>query len=142
MAMYIIKRQRIKLKVNKLKPSKIYTLKPNIKNTKMISINSLNIASQKYVDVLLAKKLEKSFREIMTLYLQAIDSDDCSGIIIVLNEIEKLKQIILLKYQKNISKELYLKYLKRLTLFEKNLKEKLNILQMTEELIWNNTKSR
>ena len=142
MAIYIMKRQTIKLKVNKLKPTPVYTLKPNIKNAQMVKIKSLNIASPKCADILIAKKLDKDFRKIMAIYLQAIDSDDSGNIAIALNEITRLKEIIMLKYQENMSKELLSKYLKRLALFEKNLQEKQRILTYAAEIFWNKPKSR
>lgn len=144
MANYIIKRKKVKIKISKIKRISGYTLNPNIKNNKMISIKKLNLENQKCIDILLDKKISQSFRKIVTLYLNIMDNNDASSgdIGIALNEIEHFKNIIAYKYEQHISKELTLKYLKRIALFEKNLKDKLNIIRMQEELIWNNNRGR
>ena len=144
MASYLIKRKSVKLKISKIKRVDGYTLNPNIKNAKMVSIESLSIENQKCADILLAKKIDKNFRKIMALYLRAMDNDDASSgdVAIALDEVERFKNLIAYKYQEYLSKELALKYLKRITLFEKNLQEKLNILRLTEEMMWNQSKGR
>lgn len=144
MANYIIKRKKVKIKISKIKRISGYTLNPNIKNNKMISIKKLNLENQKCIDILLDKKISQSFRKIVTLYLNIMDNNDASSgdIGIALTEIEHFKNIIAYKYEQHISKELTLKYLKRIALFEKNLKDKLNIIRMQEELIWNNNRGR
>ncbi len=142
MAEYIIKKKYKKLKINKINRVEGYELNPKIKNKKMISIESLIIENQSCTNNLIQKKLNKNFRDLMTLYLQAMNSDDDGDVEIALSEIERIKKIITYKYQEKMSKELILKYLKRLSLFEKNLKEKENLLRLNEELMWNKGKAR
>ena len=142
MAEYIIKKKYKKLKINKINRVEGYELNHKIKNKKMISIESLIIENQSCTNNLIQKKLNKNFRDLMTLYLQAMNSDDDGDVEIALSEIERIKKIITYKYQEKMSKELILKYLKRLSLFEKNLKEKENLLRLNEELMWNKGKAR
>ena len=130
MAEYIIKKKYVKLKISKLSQVDGYELNPNIKNKNMISIKALRIENQTCTNNLLSKKLNKSFRDLITLYLQAMNSDDDGDVKIALDEIARIKKIVAYKYQEKMSKELILKYLKRLSLFEKNLKEKENLLRL------------
>lgn len=144
MANYIIKRKSVKLKIKKIKRIDGYKLNPNIKNVKMVSIESLSIENEKCIDILITKKIDKSFRKITALYLSIMDDNDATSgdITIALNEIERLKNIIAYKYKEYLNEELVLKYLKRISLFEKNLQDKLNVLRLTEEMMWNKTKGR
>lgn len=140
MANYIIKKTTVKIKIKKFKKGEGYTLNPHIKNNKMISIERLTIENQKCIDILLNKKIAQNFRKIMALYLSIIENDDATSgdVEIALNEIEHFKNIIAYKYEQHISKELMLKYLKRIALFEKNLRDKLNILMIQEKIYLNN----
>ncbi len=87
------------------------------------------------IERLLEKKIEISFRKLTKLVLNEINDEDGNqgGICIALNELTKLKSVLMNEFKAFIKKEDYDKYMKRLKLYEKELKNKLIFLEEKEK---------
>lgn len=139
METYVMKKKNKNKKIIKMNDNrKGFQFKPNIKNPNLVKMNNLEILDFHLTHVILNKKIEKSFRKLALMILNALnDADDetGSGIAIALDEISKQKSIIQNKYADYLKKQDTEKYLKRLTVFEAEAKQKLMLLQMQEELL-------
>lgn len=130
-------------KKNKLKQISRWQLKnegflfnPHIKKDNLIKIDSLTIYDNKIIKYILSKKIDNEFRKLTSLVLNALndeESSDNGNICIALNELTKMKSNIMNKYKLYIEKLEYDKYLKRLKLYEKELKEKIVLREQKEE---------
>ncbi len=133
---YIIKKRNKNKKISKFDFEETgYVFKPNIKSKNLIEITNLSILNVELTNVILKKKLDKSFRKLARIILSVLkDEESNSGdILIALDELAKEKSIITRKYKEYLKKEERDKYLKRLNLLEAQLKEKLFYLNLIEE---------
>lgn len=133
---YIIKKRNKNKKISKFDFEETgYVFKPNIKSKNLIEITNLSILNVELTNVILKKKLDKSFRKLARIILSVLkDEDSDSGdVLIALDELAKEKSIITRKYKEYLKKEERDKYLKRLNLLEAQLKEKLFYLNLIEE---------
>ena len=133
---YIIKKRNKNKKISKFDFEETgYVFKPNIKSKNLIEITNLSILNVELTNVILNKKLDKSFRKLARIILSVLkDEESNSGdILIALDELAKEKSIITRKYKEYLKKEERDKYLKRLNLLEAQLKEKLFYLNLIEE---------
>ena len=88
-----------KLKGLKFKP------RSNTSFEDMISVNEMVVINPSLIEKLISKKCSRTFKKIIKmLSLVADDDDDDSGYMLILNEIERFKRLILNKY-KNYMKE-------------------------------------
>lgn len=136
MAVYLIKRKNKNKKIlSFFYESCGYEFKPNIQNDKLIKISNLYIVDEILINKILIKKINKSFRRLAAIALSVINDEDATtgDAIIALDEIAKQKSNILNKYQKYLFKEEQEKILKRLKVLEKDLKDRLVVLQSEEK---------
>ena len=91
------------------------------------------------IDIILSKKIDKNFKRLAAITYDVINSDDdntSTDATIALDEIAKLRSIILNKYQKFLEKEKEKKYIKSLRILENELRAKIiyiNTLNSIEE---------
>ena len=91
------------------------------------------------IDIILSKKIDKNFKRLAAITYDVINSDDdntSTDATIALDEIAKLRSIILNKYQKFLEKEKEKKYIKSLRILENELRAKIvyiNTLNSLEE---------
>ena len=131
---YVIKKKNKNRKLNKFDFDETgYVFKPNIKSPNLIKITSLSITNLEITNSILIKKLDKSFRKLSVLNDEEATSGDAT---IALNELAKEKGIITRKYREYLKKEEQEKYLKRLKVLEKEVKEKLVTLKLEEEKVY------
>ena len=138
MEKYVIKKRNKNKKISKFDfKEEGYVFKPNIKSKNMIEITSLSITNPEITNSILKKKLDKSFRKLMSFILSAIKDEDASSgdLMIALNELTKEKNVIERKYKEYIKKEEREKYLKRIKVLESDLKEKIVYLNLFEERV-------
>lgn len=136
MAVYVVKRKNRKKEIVSLNYKYIgYEFKPNIKNEKMIQIADLYLYDEKMINVVLVKKIDKSFRRLAAITMSVLNDEDATSAdaIIALDEVAKLKSVILKKYNIYIKKEEEELNLKRLKVLENNLKERLVYLKSEEK---------
>ena len=136
MAAYVVKRKNRKKEVVSLNYKEIgYEFKPNIKNEKMVQITELYLYDDKMINVVLMKKIDKSFRRLAAITMSVLNDEDATSAdaIIALDEVAKLKSSILKKYNEYIKKEEEELHLKRLKMLENNLKQRLVYLKSEEK---------
>lgn len=135
MSSFLIKRNDEEKDVIKLKNNKTgYDFKPNITSLD-IKVSRITLYNSSMIDVILSKKIEKTFERIASITYDILSSDDdesSSDAIIALDEVSKLRMVILNKYQEFLKKEKEEDYLKKLRFLENELRSKI-IIQNTYE---------
>lgn len=106
-----------------------YTFKPREKaSNKYIKVNKITLVNPSMIDGILTSKFNKKYRQLVMIVfniLQSNESDTTDGdIMIALDEIAKLRNIILNKYQKFLSHEKEEKFVKQLRILENELRAK------------------
>ena len=93
-----------------------YTFKPGSKSKSRLKVNQITIIKPGMIDAILTSKFNKKYRQLVMIVfniLQSSDEDTTEGdIMIALDEIAKLRVIILNKYQKFLSHEKEEKFIK------------------------------
>lgn len=136
---YVIKKKNKNKKLNKFDFEETgYVFKPNIKSPNLIKITSLSITNLEITNSILIKKLDKSFRKLAAIILSVLNDEEATSgdATIALNELAKEKGIITRKYREYLKKEEQEKYLKRLKVLEKEVKEKLVTLKLVEGKVY------
>jgi len=122
-----------------------YTFKPGIKAKNHLKVNQITIIKPSMIDGILTTKFNKKYRRLVMIVfniLQSSDEETSEGdIMIALDEIAKLREIILNKYQKFLSHVKEEKFIKQLRILENELRAKqinirmnmLNNIYMYEE---------
>lgn len=123
-----------------------YTFKPGNKTKNRFKVNQITIIKPSMIDAILTTKFNKKYRQLVMIVfniLQSSDEETSEGdIMIALDEVAKLREIILNKYQKFLSHEKEEKFVKQLRILENELRAKqinirmnmLNNMYMYEEL--------
>lgn len=106
-----------------------YTFKPKERATnKYIQVSNITIINPLMIDGILTEKFNKKYRRLVMIVfniLQSSDTDTTEGdIMIALDEIAKLRVIILNKYQKFLNHEKEDRFLKQLRILENELRAK------------------
>lgn len=112
-----------------------YGFHPNVK-FKNGEINKITIFNSSMIDVILAKKIEKQFKRIAAIVYDILSSDDedsSADAIIALDEVSRLREIILNKYQKFLEKETEKMYIKKLRILENELRSKIVLINTYAE---------
>ena len=138
MANFLIKRIDKDRKVKKIDKEKIgYDFKPRI-NSVNLEVNKITIYNSSMIDIILSKKIEKSFERVASIVydvLQNEDDDSASDAVIALDEVARLREIVLNKYQKYLKKEKEKEILKKLRFLENELRSKIIIQNTYEEYL-------
>ena len=128
MAGFLIKKIEKKKKVIKLKYDKTgYDFKPRITAINF-EINKITIFNSSMIDNILSKKIDKQFKRVAAITYDVLsdeDDDSTSDAIIALDEVSRLKSIILNKYQEFLDKEKEKKIVKKIKVLESQLKSKI-----------------
>lgn len=123
-----------KLKGLKFKP------KSNISFEDMISVNEMIVINPSLIEKLISKKCSKNFKKILKMIsVVSDDEDDDSGYMLILDEIERFKRLVINKY-KNYMKEKELEItLKKLEMIKQEVElRKKRVLEMN--LLYEDTK--
>lgn len=145
MASYLLKKDDKNNEIKNMAEGTGYTFKPNNRSKNHIEVNKLTIIKPDMIDAILTTKFNKNYRRLVMIVfniLQSRDDETTEGdIMIALDEVAKLREIILNKYQKFLKKEKEEKFIKQLRLLENELRAKqinirmnmLNQMYMYEE---------
>ena len=104
-----------------------YDFKPKIMSSSC-EINKIAIFNPSMIDIILSKKIEKQFKRVAAITYDVLSSDDdesASDAVIALDDVSKLRAIILNKYQKFLDKEKEKMYIKKLRILENQLRSKI-----------------
>lgn len=123
-----------------------YTFKPKT-NKKYLSVKEVTVVDPEIIDKILTKKFSNKFEELIILASKIINDDDSTNAdtSLVLDEVAKVRGILLNRYQKFLSKEKEELFLQKLRLIENQLRLKqviLNQQNMLEEYQKINSQSR
>src|SRR5574344_1213729 len=102
-----------------------YNFSPK-KNVSFLNVKNVKIVDPKLNDIILTTKFEESFKKILIIasnYINDDDGDDETGSI-VLDEITRIKSILLNKYQNYLSAEKEELFLKKLKIVEQKVRVK------------------
>ncbi len=139
MSSFLIKKHDEEIDIVKLSINNDgYDFRPRITHTDA-DINKITIFNYSMIDIILSKKIDKNFKRLAAITYDVINSDDdntSTDATIALDEIAKLRSIILNKYQKFLEKEKEKKYIKSLRILENELRAKIvyiNTLNNIEE---------
>ena len=101
-----------------------YKISPKNIKTPGISVKSLIIIKPSFIEKVLKRKLQRKL-EYYLKYLIEINDDDSTDFREALNDIERFKEIIKYKYQKYLDDKYINLLLKKITLIQKEIKEKI-----------------
>ncbi len=95
------------------------------KNKTLIKVNHITVVDPKMIDSILTLKFNKRFNKLLKYVTYLLnESNDDTGIAIALNEVEKLRGILLNRYQKFLNQEKEELFLKKLRIIENELRLK------------------
>ena len=137
MASFLIKKIEVNQKIIKFdNDMEGYMFRPNLN---MAKIDTITLYNETMISNILSKKLQKNFERLAMITYDIItsndDEDGTSDTTIALDEIVRLKGLLINKYNKYLSKELEKEYLKKLLLLEKELKSKLLLYKAYNEIL-------
>lgn len=114
-----------KLKGLKFKP------KSNVNFEDMISVNEMIVINPGLIEKLVSKKCSRTFKKILKLMSLVSDDDDDSGYMLILDEIERLKNLVINKYKNYMEEKEYDVLLKKLEIIKQEAEYRKNkILEM------------
>ena len=138
MSNFLIKRVDKKKKIKKIDKEKVgYDFKPRI-NSVDLEVNKITLYNSSMIDIILSKKIEKAFErvaEIVYDVLQSDDDDSAADAVMALDEVARLREIVLNKYQKYLDKKKEENILKKLRFLENELRSKIVMQNIYEEYI-------
>lgn len=105
-----------------------YNFKPRNVTKASINLEKIVIVKPALIDGVLSEKIEKKLSKIVRLVMYLINNDDDStnpsDIMLALNEIAKLRSVILNRYQDYLSQSKEKEYLRKLRILENELRVK------------------
>ena len=126
MAGYLINKSHCDDSVVSIKELDGYTFKPKPGKGNYIKVNEVKIVDKVMIDKILSMKFDKSFKQLVALALRVINDEDADDdtAMIVLDEVELVRQILLERYHKFISQEKEKLFLKKLRIIENEMRVK------------------
>lgn len=106
------------------------------KNPKYLEISEITIINPEIINALIKYNFDKKYKKILELYLKAIDSGDESSegnFLLALDEVARLKSIIITKYSRFLKKKGEEQFLKRLKILENELRAKIIDFKLIKE---------
>ncbi len=137
MKSFVIKRIDKELELNEpLWVIKGFKYVPKIKNK--LRVSEMTIVNPEIIYALVAANFNKKYKKILELYLLILQNDDedaAEGYLMrALDEIAKLRSIIIRKYEKLLKKRDIEKFLKRLKIIENELRSKIIDFKLMQEI--------
>ena len=126
MAGYLINKSHRADSVVTIKELDGYTFKPKQGKGNYIKVNEVKIVDKVMIEKNLSMKFDKSFQQLVALALRVINDEDAdeTATELVLGEVELVRQILLERYHKYISKEKETLFLKKLRIIENEIRVK------------------
>lgn len=102
-------------------------IKDKKKKINNIVINNIKLYEKEFIDYSINKKLQKKIKKLLELIACVFENDDDPGsqMLLVLNEVEKFKRMILNEYSAFMTKKQMLLMQKKLELIENEIKFKI-----------------
>jgi hypothetical protein len=122
---YSVSKTHIADSVKRIRGLDGYTFKPK-NNVDSLNVSEVTIVDDSLIDTILTIKFDKQFKKVVRIALKVINDDDAddSDTQFVLDEVELVREILLNKYQKYISKQKEVLFLKKLRLIENEMRLK------------------
>ena len=122
---YSVSKTHIADSVKRIKGLDGSTFKPK-NNVDSLNVSEVTIVDESLIDTILTIKFDKQFKKVVRIALKVINDDDAddSDTQFVLDEVELVREILLNKYQKYISKQKEVLFLKKLRLIENEMRLK------------------
>ena len=107
MAGYLINKSHCDESVVSIKELDGYTFKPKKGKGNYIKVNEVKIVDKVMIEKILSMKFDRAFKQLVALALRVINDDDADDdtAMIVLDEVELVRQILLERYHKFLSQE-------------------------------------
>jgi hypothetical protein len=126
MAGYLINKSHCDDSVVSIKELDGYTFKPKQGKGNYIKVNEVKIVDKVMIEKILSIKFDRAFKQLVALALRVIndeEADDDTAMLVV-DEVELVRQILLERYHKYISKEKEQLFLKKLRIIENEIRVK------------------
>ena len=126
MAGYLINKSHCDDSVVSIKELDGYTFKPKPGKGNYIKVNEVKIVDKVMIEKILSMKFDRAFKQLVALALRVINDEDADDdtAMIVLDEVELVRQILLERYHKFISQEKEKLFLKKLRIIENEMRVK------------------
>ena len=126
MAGYLINKNHRDDSVVSIKELDGYTFTPKPGKGNYIKVKEVKIVDKVMIEKILSMKFDKSFKQLVALALRVINDDEADDdtAMLVLDEVELVRQILLERYHKYISKEKEKLFLKKLRIIENEIRVK------------------
>ena len=126
MAGYLINKSHCDDSVVSIKELDGYTFKPKPGKGNYIKVNEVKIVDKVMIEKILSMKFDRAFKQLVALALRVINDEDADDdtAMIVLDEVELVRQILLERYHKFISQEKEKLFLKKLRIIENEIRVK------------------
>lgn len=103
--------------------------KSNISFEDMINVNEMILINPSLIEKLITKKCTKTFNRIIKMIsIVSDDEDDDSGYMLILDEIERFKNLLVNKYKKYMDEKEFELNLKKLELLKEEVEHRKNAL--------------
>ena len=105
------------------------------KKGKYQEIINFTVVKPSLINGLIMISFDKKYKKILEMYLACLSDEDTSdgSLMLALNEVARLRHIIITKYQKVLSKKMLEKLLKKLKILENEMRIKIIDLKIIQE---------
>ncbi len=126
MASYLINKKHHDESIISMHDMDGYVFKPKTKSDSYIKVKEVKIVDPTMIDKILSMKFDKLFKQVVAMALTVINDDDATDddAVIVLDEVELVREILLNRYQKFLNYEKEQLFLKKLRLIENEMRVK------------------
>ncbi len=113
-----------------------YTFNPKLDSDSYLNVNKVVIINPRLIDKILTIKFDALFKKIAYKTLRVVEADDAGedDAKLVLDEVMRLRSIVLNKYQKFLSREKEELFLKKIRYLENELRVKILMVKDYEEI--------
>lgn len=138
---YIIKKNKKKYNIIYMEydlDGYIFKPKNKFKNN-LISVKEVNIINKEFISYLITRKFKSRFNKLSDIILNLLYQDDEGAdqgdYLILLDEIDRLRSVVEIKYKKYLDNDNYREYLAKLMFLDQQLREKIAIYNYREQLV-------
>ena len=132
---YLLTADDQKKEIIKIEVSKSYSFKPKRMTRKYVNAKSITVYDEAALANILMQKYIKRYNRLISIFSSIIESDDTtdSDYMMCLDELEKLKGMLVHKYAKFLKKEVYDKFITDLIYIDNFMKEKIIAVAYEEQ---------
>jgi len=145
MSSFVIRKIKDDLSILKMDNKEGFNYK--LKKTNSLKVREINIINTEIINNLIVYNFNNKYQKIFEYYLALLESDSDnteSNLIMALNEVARLRSIIIKRYQKYLHKKNSMQILKKLKILENEIRMKLIDLKLIkeQELVNNNKEEK